>query len=92
MVSIESENRINDAVEVLLCEIFKNYKNKRISNVLFCDLTKAFDCIDHDSIISKLSYYGVLGNSLNISRSYLTNNRLLISKMFVPMNQILTMV
>lgn len=42
---------------------------------IFVDLTKAFDCLDHEILFKKLEFYGVRGSSLALLRSYLTNRK-----------------
>ena len=50
-----------------------NIDNGLINGVVFIDLKKAFDTIDHNIILKKLVNYGVDLNSLKWFESYLTN-------------------
>ena len=52
----------------LLINIDKGWLN----GVIFFDLKKAFDTIDHDILLVKLSRYGVLENELKWFTSYLS--------------------
>jgi hypothetical protein len=42
---------------------------------IFCDLTKAFDCVNRDILIKKLQYYGVQELTLIWFKSYRPNRR-----------------
>lgn len=39
---------------------------------VFCDLSRAFDCVDHHMLLQRLFSYGVRGNVLDWFRSYLS--------------------
>jgi hypothetical protein len=42
---------------------------------ILCDLAKAFDCTNHEILITKLNIYGTCGSAANSFRSYLINRR-----------------
>ena len=42
---------------------------------IFCGLTKAFDCVNHDVLIEKLKHHGIQEWTLNWFKSYVSNRR-----------------
>ena len=57
------------------CAKANNKSTSEITLALFCDLSKAFDIIDHDILLYKLSLYGIRGIALDWFRDYLTDRK-----------------
>lgn len=67
-----------DAIDTLLKNVIKSFEERNFAQASFCDLSKAFDCVDHIILLNKLDYYGIRGHNLNLMKSYLDNRRQLV--------------
>ena len=47
--------------------------NYKIPTTVLIDLSKAFDTLNHDILLSKLRYYGVSGVELRLLSNYLSD-------------------
>jgi len=59
------------AIYTLINKILSSLNNKIIVSGLFCDLQKAFDCINYDTLLSKMKFYSVSGVANKLMESYL---------------------
>ena len=57
----------------LINNILDALNNKFTVGGIFCDLTKAFDCVNHSILLFKLEFYGFTGHAYNIIESYLSD-------------------
>jgi hypothetical protein len=54
------------------CILTAMNNNQRVGGI-FCDLQKAFDCVDYKILVDKLKFYGIDGKFKTLIVSYLTN-------------------
>lgn len=72
-----------DAVDAMIKDVIKAFENKDFAQATLCDLSKAFDCVDHNKLILKLNHYGITGVAAKFLKDYLTNRR---QKVFINGN------
>jgi hypothetical protein len=52
-----------DAIFKLTNEILNALNSKTMVGIIFCDLEKALDSVNHDLLLSKLPYYRISGKA-----------------------------
>jgi hypothetical protein len=69
-ISIEDDDsfRLSDSV-------VKSINQKMYVGGIFCELSKAFDCMNHEMFLAELHFFGIRGVSEGCFRSYVTSTR-----------------
>ena len=71
--------RSNHSTETANCFFIENIKinldKGGIVGAIFLDLKKVFDTVDHDVLLSKLSYFNFSGDAIKWMKSYLTDKK-----------------
>jgi exonuclease III len=67
------DSTTNNAIYMLVNEILNALNSKLTVGGIFFDLEKAFDCLNHNILISKLKFYGIHGKTQSWFESYLNN-------------------
>jgi hypothetical protein len=63
---------IKEATYNVTNEILQAMNNRFSVGGIFCDLQKAFDCVNHKILTEKLEFYGINGKFLSLIQSYRT--------------------
>jgi hypothetical protein len=68
-----SNTSTETAIYALINNILSSLNNKLMVGELFFDLQKAFDCVNHDILLSKMKFYGIRDIANKLMESYLRN-------------------
>jgi hypothetical protein len=68
-----NKSAANNAIYKLINEILIALNNKLMAGGIFCDSEKAFDCVIHKILLSKLEFYSVKGKAKLWFESYFSN-------------------
>ena len=63
------------AILEVVDRVIKDMDNNKLPLNIYLDLSKAFDTLDHEILLYKLSYYGLGDEAVEILKSYLHNRR-----------------
>lgn len=63
----------SSTIHNLIMKVADALDNKEPLLGVFCDLSKAFDCVDHSILLMKLKFYGFRGIPLKLMESYILN-------------------
>lgn len=66
----------SDAIYTLLDDVIGKINSRMRVAGIFLDLSSAFDTIDHELLLTKMSHYGIRGNVLRLFSSYLKNRQM----------------
>ena len=59
----------------LVEEIYQNFEKNKYTLGVFIDLAKAFDTMDHKTLLRKMEIYGISGTTQKWFENYLTNRK-----------------
>jgi hypothetical protein len=67
---LSTEKALYKFLDEILCAL-----NDKMNVGIFCDLAKAFDCVNHNILLPKLNFYGIKGKAGQWFRSYLNGRK-----------------
>lgn len=69
----------NTALSEIFDMLYCDMNERKKCTGLFMDLSKAFDCVNHDILLNKLERMGIRGVALQLFKSYLTNRKIIVN-------------
>ena len=61
------------AIYTLLNNVLSLFDRRNLVGGLFCDLQKAFDCVNHEMLLAKMKFYGISRIANKLMESCLEN-------------------
>ena len=68
-----------DAILQLTKEIYESFDKNQFTLGVFVDLSKTFDTVNHDILLTKVTSFGIIGSYIDWFNSYLSNRQQYIS-------------
>ena len=65
--------KTDDAIFHLTNQTLNTLNSNSLVGAIFCDLEKAFDCVNHKILLTKLKFYGITDTHYKLYKSYLTD-------------------
>lgn len=63
------------AATEIITSILEGFDKRTPTYLTLCDLSKAFDCVNHAILLAKLYHYGIRGAAYKIIKSFLSNRK-----------------
>ena len=71
----QTSKNTGDAIFSFLEKLYLSLNDGEVAAAVFCDFSKAFDCVNHRVLLGKLHRYGFRGCALRWFSSYLSNRK-----------------
>jgi len=68
----QTHSSTEHAAFTLINSILTGVNSNQMVGGIFCELQKAFDCVNHKTLLENLEFYGVEGKFETLIESYLT--------------------